>query len=127
LERDQRRDHDRRPVTQESRKLVDRRLAAARGEHGEHVAALDSSPRGFELARTQPLEPEARPRELLDRPLAHAKTLPPPTGKTAPTSIVEATLRGVSTTKGDDAFEHPPVDPTRRLRRLPENERHELG
>src|SRR5436190_13131707 len=101
LEGDQRRDHDRRPVTQEPRELVDGRLAASRWQHREHVAPLDSSPRGFQLARTQPLEPESRPRELLDRPLAHAKTLPPGTGKTAVTSIVEATLRDISTTKGD--------------------------
>src|SRR5437763_16800974 len=101
LERDQRRDHDRRPVTQEPGEFVDRRFTAACGKHGEHVAPLDSSARGFKLTRTQPLEPEARPRELLDRPLAHAKTLPPPTGKTAVTSIVEATLRDISTTKGD--------------------------
>src|SRR5512133_3458001 len=92
LERDQRRDHDRRPVTQEPGELVDRRLATTRRQHRQHVAALDSSLRGFKLARTQPPEPEARPRELLDRPLAHAKTLPPRIGKTAATSIVEATL-----------------------------------
>src|SRR5689334_12638427 len=92
LERDQRRDHDRRPVTQEACELVDRRFATARRQHREHVATLDSSTRGFQLARTQPLEAEPRPRELLDRPLAHAKTLPRGAGKAAATSIVEATL-----------------------------------
>ena len=66
LQRDQRRDDDRRPRSEHPGQLVDRRLPAAGGQHGQHVAAAGQRLRRTQLSRTQLLEAEPLTGELLD-------------------------------------------------------------
>ena len=66
LQRDQRRDDDRRPGPQQPGQLVDRRLPAAGRQHGQHVAAGGQRLGRAQLPGTKPLEAETLARELLD-------------------------------------------------------------
>ena len=66
LQRDQRRDDDGWPRPQHPGQLVDGRLPAAGGQHGQHVEAAGQRLHRAELSRTQPLEAEPLACELLD-------------------------------------------------------------
>ena len=58
LERDQGRDHDRRPFEQHPGQLVDRRFARAGRHHAQRVGAADDRLDALDLAGTELLEPE---------------------------------------------------------------------
>ena len=66
LEGDQRREDDRRPFAKQAGQLVDRGLAAAGRQHGQHVAAVDQRLHRGQLPRTKLVEAEALPGEPLD-------------------------------------------------------------
>src|SRR5262245_45326805 len=67
LQRDQRRDDDRRSAEHEPGELVDGGLAAARRQDGEHIAPRDRGRDSAQLAGPQVLETESRAGELDDR------------------------------------------------------------
>ena len=80
LQRDQRRDHDRRSLAQQPGELVDGGLPASGRQDREHVAALDCGGGCLELAGPELAEPEARPRQVADRVLdsyRSASSVPP--------------------------------------------------
>ncbi len=66
LQRDQRRDDDRRPGPQQPGELVDGRLSASGRQHREDVAPFGRRGSGAQLSRAKPAEPEAVARELAD-------------------------------------------------------------
>jgi len=68
LQRDQRRDDDRRPGPQEPGELVDGRLPASGRQHREDVAPFGGRGSRAQLSRAKPAEPEAVSRELADPP-----------------------------------------------------------
>jgi len=70
LQRDQRRDDDRRPGTQQPCQLIDRRLPAPGRQHRQDVAAAGQRLDRPQLPGTKPLEAETLPREFLDHRFA---------------------------------------------------------
>jgi hypothetical protein len=66
LERDQRRDHERRAVDHPTGELIDRRLPRAGGHHDQRVGAGEHRAHRVLLAGAQLLEPEALTRHLRD-------------------------------------------------------------
>ena len=73
LQRDQRRDDDRRPFQEQPRELVDRGLAAAGRQDGQHVASRDRRRHGSQLTRAQAAEPESSARKLANRTLVSGR------------------------------------------------------
>ena len=70
LQRDQRRDDDRRPVDQQAGQLVDRRLARAGRHDRQRVAAVEHRPHRLELPRAQRVEAQPLPGDSTDLGLA---------------------------------------------------------
>jgi hypothetical protein len=66
LERDQRRDHERRALDRPAGELVDGRLAGAGGHHHERVAAARHGANGLLLARAQIVKSESLACEATD-------------------------------------------------------------
>ena len=122
LERDQRRDHDRRARGQQPGDLVDRRLARAGRHHDERVAAGEHGLDRLALARAQRVEAECLPRHALDalRGVRHAAEVPRWAGRETRRPIRDASAaRAVESAQlGSRAREHHALErPPAALRR----------
>jgi hypothetical protein len=76
LQRDQRRDHERRPLDQDGGHLVDERLAGAGRHDREHVALGQYGGDRLALARPQRVEAKALAHEALDLVSVHGGSSP---------------------------------------------------
>ena len=73
LQCDQRRDDDRRPVAQQTRELVDRRLTATGLQNGKNVASASRCGNSAYLPGSEVVEAEGGPSELASLLVAHSR------------------------------------------------------
>jgi hypothetical protein len=100
LQRDQRRDDDGRPRPQHPGQLVDRRLAAAGRQHGQHITPAGQRLHRAQLPGTKLPEAQPLPCQLLD----HANTGPNATTRNP--SFTPTTLRFESPARSGRAGNH---------------------